>query len=367
MTVTENITNPLLDENKQGLGDEKYYKDKGLPNFEQIMVVEDLKMHFPITKGLLKKQIGTVKAVDGVSFSILRGQTLGIVGESGSGKSTIGNCILGSNKITSGQIFYEGQNMANISKAAMRHLRNKLQVISQDPFSSMDPRMSIGDIVTEGLRIHQMTKSKKEEREIAQRMLEMVGIRPDFIDRYPHEFSGGQRQRICIARALAMQPNFIVCDEIVSALDVSIQAQIVQLMMKLQKELGLTYVFIGHDLSVVRHISDSVMVMYLGKMMELTSSKELYKNPLHPYTRALISAAPIPDPEVDRKRERIILKGEIPSPIHPPEGCKFCTRCPFAADRCFKEEPEMKEVSDRHLVSCHFVDERGFFGERRHE
>ncbi|MCR5784492.1 MAG: ATP-binding cassette domain-containing protein [Eubacterium sp.] len=331
------------------------------------MVVEDLKMHFPITKGILKKQIGTVKAVDGVSFSIMRGETLGIVGESGSGKSTIGNCILGPNKITSGRIMYEGQDMANISSTAMRRLRNKLQVISQDPFSSMDPRMSIGDIVTEGLRIHQMTKSKAEERDIALRMLEMVGIRPDYIDRYPHEFSGGQRQRICIARALALQPNFIVCDEIVSALDVSIQAQIIQLMMKLQKELSLTYVFIGHDLSVVRHISDSVMVMYLGKMMELTNSKELYKNPLHPYTRALISAAPIPDPEVDRKRERIILKGEIPSPIHPPEGCKFCTRCPYAKDLCYKEEPKVREVTEKHLVACHFVDETGFHGERRHE
>ncbi len=367
MTVTDNITNPLLDEKLQGTGNEIYYGDKGLPEFNQIMVIEDLKMHFPITKGLLKKQIGTVKAVDGVSFSILRGETLGIVGESGSGKSTIGNCILGSHKITSGRIMYEGQDMAHISEGAMRRLRAKLQVISQDPFSSMDPRMTIGDIVTEGLRIHQMTTSKAEQTEIAQRMLEMVGIRPDFIDRYPHEFSGGQRQRICIARALALQPNFIVCDEIVSALDVSIQAQIVQLMIKLQKELRLTYVFIGHDLSVVRHISDSVMVLYLGKMMEICHSKELYKNPLHPYTRALISAAPIPDPEVDRKRERILLKGEIPSPIHPPEGCKFCTRCPYATELCYETEPEVKEVSDRHLVACHYVDATGFHGKRREE
>ncbi len=365
MTVTDKITNPLLDEEQQGLSHSKYYLDKGLPSFDKIMVVEDLKMHFPITKGLLKKQVGTVKAVDGVSFSIMRGQTLGIVGESGSGKSTIGNCILGSNKITAGKIFYEGQDMSNIPPSAMRALRNKLQVISQDPFSSMDPRMTIGDIVTEGLRIHHMTHDKNELEDIAKRMLEMVGIRPDFIDRYPHEFSGGQRQRICIARALALQPNFIVCDEIVSALDVSIQAQIIQLMMKLQQELNLTYVFIGHDLSVVRHISDNVMVMYLGKMMELTGAKELYSNPLHPYTQALISAAPIPDPEVDRKRERIILKGEIPSPIHPPEGCKFCTRCPYATEQCHEKEPEMREVSEGHFVACHFVDETGFHGKRR--
>ena len=367
MTVTDNITNPLLNADGKGVSKDIYYIDKGLPDFEKIMVVEDLKMYFPVTKGLLKRQIGLVKAVDGVSFSINRGQTLGIVGESGSGKSTIGNCILGSLKVTSGKIVYEGQDMGNIPPKAMRALRNRLQVISQDPFSSMDPRMSIGEVVTEGLVIHNMTKSKKEREDIARRMLEMVGIRPDFIDRYPHEFSGGQRQRICIARALALQPNFIVCDEIVSALDVSIQAQIVQLMMKLQEELGLTYVFIGHDLSVVRHISDNVMVMYLGNVMELTSSKELYKDPLHPYTQALISAAPIPDPDVDRKRERIILKGEIPSPMNPPDGCRFCTRCPYADEVCFKERPELKEIKPEHFAACHFTDATGFHGSRRKE
>ena len=343
---------------------EKFYRNQGLPQLEDIMVVEDLKMHFPITKGLLKRQVGSVKAVDGVSFAIKRGQTLGIVGESGSGKSTIGNCILGVHKITSGSIIYEGQDMKNIPPKAMRRLRNKLQVVSQDPFSSMDPRMNIEQIVTEGLDVHHMVNNEVERTEIAARMLEMVGIRPEFMHRYPHEFSGGQRQRICIARALALQPNFIVCDEIVSALDVSIQAQIVTLMMRLQEELGLTYVFIGHDLSVVRHISDNVAVMYLGKIVELTSAKELYANPLHPYTKALISAAPIPDPEVDRQRERIILKGEIPSPIHPPKGCNFCTRCPYATQLCREEEPESRDVGDRHFVACHYVDEHGFHPEK---
>lgn len=342
--------------------EDKFHRNQGLPMLEDIMVVEDLKMHFPITKGLLKRQVGSVKAVDGVSFSIKRGRTLGIVGESGSGKSTIGNCILGAQKITSGSIVYEGQEMSNIPPKAMRRLRNKLQVVSQDPFSSMDPRMNIGGIVTEGLRIHHMTSSEADLEEIAARMLGMVGIRPEFMDRYPHEFSGGQRQRICIARALAMQPNFIVCDEIVSALDVSIQAQIITLMMRLQQELNLTYVFIGHDLSVVRHISDNVMVLYLGNVMELTSAKELYVEPLHPYTRALISAAPIPDPAVDRRRERILLKGEIPSPINPPPGCKFCTRCPYATELCHRECPELKDVGGRHFVACHYVDEHGFHG-----
>lgn len=339
---------------------EKFKSNEGLPEFEDIMVVENLKMYFPVTKGFLKRTTNHVKAVDGVSFRIKRGCTLGIVGESGSGKSTLGNCILGILQMTEGKVVYEGQDMSNIPPKAMRRLRNKLQAISQDPFSSMDPRMDIMSIVSEGIKIHHMTESKKEQEEIVTRMLEMVRINPQFMYRYPHEFSGGQRQRICIARALALQPNFIVCDEIVSALDVSIQAQIVNLMKKLQQELGLTYIFIGHDLSVVRHISDNVAVMYLGKIVELTSSKELYANPLHPYTQALISAAPIPDPQIDRNRKRIVLKGEVPSPIDPPVGCHFCTRCPYVTELCYKEEPEFIDVGEGHFVACHLVDKDGF-------
>ena len=323
-------------------------------SFEDMIVVKDLKMHFPVTAGLLKKQVASVKAVDGVSFSVKRGETLGIVGESGSGKSTIGNCLLHRCIPTSGEIIYEGHDLAKVTKHAMRSMSKNLQMITQDPFASLDPRMDIQDIITEGMQIHKMG-DKKEMEEVCIRMMEMVGLNPDFRHRYPHEFSGGQRQRISIARALAIQPQFIVCDEVVSALDVSIQAQVVQLLMKLQADLNLTYVFIGHDLSVVRYISDNVAVMYLGKIMELTSSDELYDNPLHPYTKALISAAPIPNPRVDRARERIILKGEVPSPIDPPKGCNFCTRCPYADKKCFQEEPEFKDVGGGHFVACHLI------------
>ena len=328
---------------------------RDLGRLDEIMVVKDLKMHFPITKGLLKQQVGSVKAVDGVSFKIKRGQTLGLVGESGSGKSTIGHCLLNRYKITAGDIWFEGNNFKDVSPTAMRRMRKNLQMITQDPFASLDPRMDIQDAISEGLRIHKVTTNKKELEDTVIRMMELVGINPDFRHRYPHEFSGGQRQRISIARALALQPSFIVCDEVVSALDVSIQAQIITLLMKLQSELNLTYVFIGHDLSVVRHISNEVAVMYLGKIMELTDSDELYAHPLHPYTQALISAAPIPDPIVDRSRERILLKGEIPSPINPPKGCNFCTRCPYADDRCRNEEPEFVDVGNNHFVACHRV------------
>ena len=321
---------------------------------EDIMVVQDLKMHFPVTAGLLKRQVGAVRAVDGVSFAIRRGQTLGIVGESGSGKSTVGNCLLQRYRITSGSIFFEGHDLQDVDRRALRAMRKQMQMITQDPFASLDPRMDIQHAICEGMRIHHMGTAKERE-ETAVRMMEMVGLNPQFRHRYPHEFSGGQRQRISIARALALQPSFIVCDEVVSALDVSIQAQVITLLMKLQAELGLTYVFIGHDLSVVRHISDQVAVMYLGKIMELTGSDELYAHPLHPYTQALISAAPIPNPRVDRARERIILKGEIPSPIHPPEGCNFCTRCPYADERCRKEEPAFRDVGGGHFVACHRV------------
>lgn len=322
---------------------------------DDIMYVQDLKMYFPVTKGLLKRTIGWVKAVDGVTFHVKRGQTLGIVGESGSGKSTIGNCILRTIKPTSGNVYYEGNNMKDLNKKSLQKMRKNIQMITQDPFASLDPRMNVMQIVSEGLKIHKVFNNKEEMEDHVIRQLELVGINPDFRYRYPHEFSGGQRQRISIARALALQPNFIVCDEVVSALDVSISAQIISLLMKLQENMNLTYVFIGHDLSVVRHISNNVAVMYLGKFMEISTADELYSHPLHPYTQALISAAPIPDPVVDRNRQRILLEGEIPSPMNPPEGCKFCTRCKYADERCHKEEPEMVDVGNNHLVACHRV------------
>ncbi len=319
-----------------------------------ILTVTDLKMHFPVTKGLLKRQVGAVKAVDGVSFSIQKGETLGLVGESGSGKSTVGNCVMRNYDVTGGQIIFNGQDITRTPKRDLRRLRGTLQMITQDPFASLDPRMTIRQSILEGVRI-QHTAPKSEQDALVERMLMLVGLNPKFADRYPHEFSGGQRQRISIARALALQPAFIVCDEIVSALDVSIQAQVVSLMMKIQQELDLTYIFIGHDLSVVRHISNQVAVLYLGKIMELTSSDELYDHPLHPYTQALISAAPIPNPRVDRTRERILLEGEIPSPIHPPKGCNFCTRCRYADERCRNEEPAFVDVGNNHFVACHRV------------
>ena len=326
-----------------------------------ILKVEDLKMYFPVTKGLLKRVVGHVKAVDGVSFAIKRGETLGIVGESGSGKSTVGNCVMRRLNVTSGSIVFNGRDISKSSKSELRVLHKDLQMITQDPYAALDGRMNIRSIILEGHHIQKMDRgmSQQELDELAERMLILVGLNPKFADRYPHEFSGGQRQRINIARALALSPSFLVCDEIVSALDVSIQAQIVGLMMKLQEELGLTYIFIGHDLSVVRHISNYVAVMYLGKFMELTSSDELYAHPLHPYTQALISAAPIPDPDADLARERILLEGEVPSPINPPAGCNFCTRCKYADERCRTEEPAFKDIGGGHFVACHRVTGEG--------
>jgi oligopeptide/dipeptide ABC transporter ATP-binding protein len=322
---------------------------------DDILTVRDLKMYFPVTKGFLKRKVADVKAVDGVSFDIKKGQTLGIVGESGSGKSTVGNCVMRNILPTAGSIVFEGKDIASAKGGELDEIHKRLTMVTQDPFASLDPRMNILEIVCEGLKIHHTLHSKEELQDTAIRQLELVGINPDFRFRYPHEFSGGQRQRISIARALALRPNFIVCDEVVSALDVSIQAQIVSLLMKLQENMHLTYVFIGHDLSVVRYISDNVAVMYLGKIVELTSSDELYDHPLHPYTQALISAAPIPNPIVDRARERILLEGEIPSPINPPKGCNFCTRCKYATKRCHEEEPEMIDVGNNHQVACHLV------------
>ena len=328
---------------------------------EDILRVENLKMWFPVTKGLLKRTVGHVKAVDDVSFTVSRGKTLGVVGESGCGKSTLGKCVMRRLHPTDGMILFNGHDMANAPGAELRTYHREMQMITQDPYSALDPRMSIRSIILEGARIQGVLRGKTdaEKDELAEHMMSLVGLSPRFLDRYPHEFSGGQRQRINIARALAVSPSFLICDEIVSALDVSIQAQIVKLMMELQEELGLTYIFIGHDLSVVRHVSNDVAVMYLGKIVELTDSDELYREPLHPYTQALISAAPIPDPEADLARERILLEGEVPSPIDPPKGCNFCTRCPHATSLCREEDPESKEVLPGHFVACHYVKEGG--------
>ena len=325
---------------------------------EVLLSVENLKVHFPVTRGLFKRTVGHVQAVDGVSFTVRRGETLGIVGESGSGKTTVGNGILRATPYAEGKILFDGIDYDELNKTELRRLRRRIQLIMQDPYSSLDPRMSVRDSIAEGILIHR-SMPRAEALERAESLLETVGIRRSFAARYPHEFSGGQRQRICIARALAMEPDFIVCDEVVSALDVSIQAQVVTLLMELQKTLGLTYVFIGHDLSVVRYISNDVAVMYLGRFMELTESETLYENPLHPYTKALISAAPIPNPRVDRARERLLLEGEIPSPMNPPEGCRFCTRCPYANDYCRKTAPDFREVLPGHFVACHRVAEGG--------
>jgi oligopeptide/dipeptide ABC transporter ATP-binding protein len=324
---------------------------KGLP----ALTVTNLKMYFPVKQGLLGFGKGLVKAVDDISFQIAHGETLGIVGESGSGKSTIGNCIMRNANATSGKILFNGTEITTLNKKGLARMRRELQMITQDPYKSLDPRMTIGEIVSEGPQIHRMARGKAESLELAEEMLDTVGLGSLYLNRFPHELSGGQRQRVSIARALAMKPSFIVCDEIVSALDVSIQEQIIDIMMKLQETLGLTYIFIGHDLSVVRYISDRIAVMYLGKIVELTDAEALYERPLHPYTQALISAVPIPDPEVDKKRERILLEGDIPSPLNPPKGCNFNTRCAYATERCRTEEPELLEETSRHFVACHLL------------
>ena len=322
---------------------------------QYILQVKDLKKYFPIKGGMLNKTVGYVKAVDGVTFNLKRGTTMGLVGESGCGKTTTGRTILRlSGEKTGGQVLFNGQEVYDLNAKEMRDMRTKMQIIFQDPFSSLQPRMPVGEIIGEAVREHELVP-KEEFDDYIDKVMDDCGLQSFHKDRYPHEFSGGQRQRISIARALALNPAFIVCDEIVSALDVSIQAQIVGLMMRIQQELGLTYIFIGHDLSVVRHLSNQVAVMYLGKFMELTSSDELYEKPLHPYTQALISAAPIPKPKVDRQRERILLTGEVPSPINPPKGCNFCTRCKYATERCRTEEPILKDVGGGHMVACHMV------------
>ncbi len=320
-----------------------------------LLEVKNLKKYFPVTTGIvIQRHVGDVKAVDGISFYVKRGETLGLVGESGCGKTTTGRVILQLEKPTAGDVLFEGENLCKISGEKLRKMRRKMQIIFQDPYASLNPRLMVGDIIGEPLFVHNVAKGKKLKKRVRE-LLEIVGLNPYFITRYPHEFSGGQRQRIGVARALALNPSFIVCDEPISALDVSIQAQIMNLLEDLQNEFNLTYLVIAHDLSVVRHISDRVAVMYLGKLVESTESIELYKNPKHPYTEALLSAVPIPDPIVEEKRKRIILKGDVPSPVNPPKGCNFNTRCPVVMDICKEEEPEYKEISTEHWVACHRV------------
>ena len=324
---------------------------------EVLLDVSELRVHFPVTSGIFSRKEKTfVRAVDDVSLTIKKGETLGLVGESGSGKTTLGRSILRLVNLTSGKVKFDGDRIDQMTGKNMQSIRKKMQIIFQDPFGSLDPRMTCGDIIGEPLIVHNLTSNKSEYREKITELLDTVGLNPYMADRYPHEFSGGQRQRIGIARALAVSPSFIVCDEPVSALDVSIQAQIINLLEDLQSKYGLTYLFIAHDLSVVRHISDRVAVMYLGKIVEIADKDELYSNPLHPYTQALLSAVPIPDPEIETKRERILLEGEVPSPMQYPVGCVFHTRCPIVVEGCVARVPDLQEVSPDHWVSCMRVD-----------
>lgn len=324
-------------------------------NEETLLKVENLKMYFPIYRGILQRQVGAVRAVDGVDFEVYRGETLGLVGESGCGKSTTGRTILQLYKPTEGQVHFEGVDLVSLRGEEMRKMRRKMQMVFQDPYASLNPRMTVEQIVSEPLVVHNVV-SGKEMRERVKELLELVGLNPAFATRYPHEFSGGQRQRVGVARALALQPSFIICDEPISALDVSIQAQVVNLLEELQEKFNLTYLFIAHDLSMVRHISKRVAVMYLGVIMELASRDELYDHPLHPYTQALLSAVPIPDPVADAQRSRTILEGDVPSPSNPPSGCRFRTRCPIAKEICAVERPEFREIKPGHFVACHFAE-----------
>ena len=320
---------------------------------EVLVDVRNLKMYFPITEGvMISRVVAQVKAVDGLSFHINKGETLGLVGESGCGKTTIGRCILQLENVTEGEIFYEGQDLTKLTQKEMSPVREKIQVIFQDPFSSLNPRMKIGDIIGEPIKVHGIIADKGEREKRVQELLSLCGLNPKFADRYPHEMSGGQRQRVGVARALALNPEFIICDEAVSALDVSIQAQVINLLEELRDEFELTYLFISHDLSVIRHICHRVAVMYLGHMVELAECDELYDNPLHPYTRALLAAVPIPDPTIEANRAHEVVKGEVPSPINPPSGCVFHPRCSLAVDSCSKDVPEFREIKPGHWVAC---------------
>jgi oligopeptide transport system ATP-binding protein len=319
-----------------------------------LLEVRDLVKHFPVSSGLRKPTL-SVKAVDGVSFTLRRGETLGLVGESGCGKTTTGRCVLLLERPTSGQIVFEGSELTTLPDKKLRAMRRRMQVIFQDPYSSLNPRMTVGQILAEPIKVHGLIAERKARAARVQELLGQVGLLPQHAGRYPHQLSGGQRQRVGIARALAMEPALIICDEPVSALDVSIQAQIVNLLEDLQKTLGLTYLFIAHDLSVVRHISDRVVVMYLGKIVEVADRRSLYEEPLHPYTRALLSAVPIPDPKLEARRERTVLRGEVPSALKPPSGCVFHPRCPIAVARCSAEIPPLREIRPAHWAACHLA------------
>jgi oligopeptide/dipeptide ABC transporter ATP-binding protein len=319
-----------------------------------LLKVDNLVKHFPIMAGVFQRQVGVVHAVDGITFDIRSGETFGLVGESGCGKSTAGRTILQLYRPTSGHVYFSDTDLVALKGEGLRHMRQRMQMIFQDPYASLNPRMTIREIVGEPLVVHDIAKSKQIDDRVDQ-LLDLVRLNPGFASRYPHEFSGGQRQRIGIARALALNPEFIVCDEPISALDVSIQAQVINLLEDLQSKLGLTYLFIAHDLSMVRHISDRVAVMYLGILAETASRDELYEHPLHPYTQALLSAVPVPDPFVEEKRQRIILEGDVPSPVNPPSGCRFRTRCPLAEKICAEQVPDWREIKPDHWVACHMV------------
>ncbi len=323
-----------------------------------LLDVRDLKMHFPITSGIIiQRAVGYVRAVDGISFSIERGKTLGLVGESGSGKTTIGRTIVRLYKPTTGQILFENRDLAQLSGEPLRQIRKDIQMIFQDPFASLNPRYTIGSLISEPMFIYKLG-SAKMIRERTEELLNVVGLRPEYIDRYPHEFSGGQRQRIVVARAISINPQFIIADEPVSALDVSVRAQVLNLMQRLQRQLNLTYLFVSHDLSVIRHVADRIAVMYLGKIVELADRDELYVSPKHPYTKALLSAVPIPDPKIEKKRQRIILSGDLPSPINIPSGCRFHTRCPMAQTICREVEPPFEaKTGHDHFAACHFSEQ----------
>ena len=326
---------------------------------QTLIQIRNLKKHFPVLRGILRRQVGAVKAVDGLTFDIQKGETLGLVGESGCGKSTTGRAILQLLKPSEGEVLFEDENLTKLKPNELRSARRNMQMIFQDPYSSLNPRISVGSILGEPLSIHK-TGNSKSRKERVHELLKLVGLNPHFVDRYPHQFSGGQRQRIGIARALATNPKFIVADEPISALDVSIQAQVVNLLDDLKAELGLTYLFIAHDLSMVRYISDRVAVMYLGRIVELSSRDEFFDHPLHPYTQALLSAVPIPDPEKEAKRQQLILKGDVPNPANPPDGCHFHTRCSFATKTCEKEYPEFRDLGGNncsHKVACHHAEQ----------
>jgi oligopeptide/dipeptide ABC transporter ATP-binding protein len=325
-----------------------------MPDQPVLLKVDNLVKHFPVLRGVLQRQVGAVHAVDGISFEIYKGETFGLVGESGCGKSTAGRTILQLYRPTSGHVYLDGVDLTSLKGEELRQMRRRMQMIFQDPYASLNPRMSINEIISEPFQVHGGVDPSQVKERVAE-LLNTVRLSPDFGTRYPHEFSGGQRQRVGIARALALNPDFIVCDEPISALDVSIQAQVINLLEELQEQFGLTYLFIAHDLSMVRHISNRVAVMYLGVIVELGTVNDLYANPLHPYTQALLSAVPVPDPVVEETRQRIILEGDVPSPVHPPSGCRFRTRCPLAAAICEEQKPELREISPGHWAACHMV------------